>query len=336
MNILVTGGAGYIGSVCVEELINQGHAAVVIDNLNEGHREAVVPEATFLEGDFGDKDLLRDTFKVHTIDAVIHFAAETTVEFSMTDPQIYFKNNIVNGINLLEVMKESGCSKLIFSSTAATFGEPEYIPIDEKHPQRPINAYGESKMIFEKILDWYHSAYGFKFNLFRYFNAAGASERLGEDHANESHLIPIVLEAAYNLGNNASSEGELKVFGKDYPTKDGTCVRDYIHVADLAQAHILALNNLNNRPNAKYNMGNGKGFSVLEVIETAKRVTGVDIPYRFSDRREGDPATLIASSDLAAEELGIKPEFPELESIIETAWRWKLKHPQGYRERTTT
>jgi UDP-glucose 4-epimerase len=329
MNILVTGGAGYIGSICVEELINKGYDVVVIDNLQEGHQEAVVPQAVFHKGNFGDQRLLRDVFKKNTIDAVIHFAAETTVEFSMSDPQLYFINNVVNGINLLEIMKEHGCNKFIFSSTAATFGEPEYTPINEKHNQKPINAYGESKLMFEKILDWYHYAYGFQFNAFRYFNAAGASERLGEDHRHESHLIPIVLHTALNVKNGNNGKG-LKVFGNDYATKDGTCVRDYIHVVDIARAHILALDNLERHPDAKYNMGNGEGFSVLEVIEMAKKVTGIDILYEFSAKRLGDPATLVASSEKIQKETGWKSLYPDLETIISSAWQWHSKHPDGY------
>jgi UDP-glucose 4-epimerase len=235
----------------------------------------------------------------------------------------------VNGVNLLEVMKEHECRKLIFSSTAATFGEPEYTPIDEKHSQKPINAYGESKLMFEKILDWYNFAYDFNFNAFRYFNAAGASEKLGEDHRHETHLIPIVLRTALNVQNNKPSDG-LKVFGKDYPTKDGTCVRDYIHVVDLARAHILALENLDSNPNAKYNMGNGKGFSVLEVIEVAKKITGIDIPYEFADKRPGDPAILVASSEKIRKQMGWEPQYPDLETIVKTAWEWHSRHPQGY------
>jgi len=329
MNVLVTGGAGYIGSVCVEELIQQGHSVSIVDNLQEGHREAVLPEATLYEGNFGDKRLLREIFDKKKIEAVIHFAAETTVAFSMTDPQLYFINNVVNGVNLLEIMKEFGCMKFIFSSTAATFGEPEYTPIDEKHSQKPINAYGESKLMFEKILDWYHFAYGLKFNAFRYFNAAGASKNFGEDHRNETHLIPIVLRTAMNVQRGQSTKG-LKVFGKDYPTEDGTCVRDYIHVVDLARAHILALDNLNERPDAKYNMGNGKGFSVLQVIEASKKVTGIDIPYVFAQRRLGDPATLVATSDKFKFEVGWAPEYPDLETIVQTAWDWHTAHPGGY------
>lgn len=330
IRVLVTGGAGYIGSVCVEELHNQGYSVVVVDNLKEGHREALIPEAVFYEGNFGDRALLSDIFGGHKIDAVIHFAAETTVEFSMTDPQLYFVNNLVQSIHLLEAMKKYGCRDIIFSSTAATFGEPEYIPIDEKHVQKPINAYGESKLMFEKVLDWYHFAYGLRFNVFRYFNAAGASARLGEDHAKETHLIPIILKAAHNVKTRKSFGRSFKVFGNDYPTIDGTCVRDYIHVVDLAKAHILSLKNLDTYPNAKYNLGNGEGFSILQVIEVAKKVTGVDIPYEFAGRRAGDPATLVASSEKIRQETGWAPLYPDLESIIKTAWDWHEKHPGGY------
>ncbi len=329
MNILVTGGAGYIGSVCVEELINQQHTVIVVDNLQEGHREAILPGVELYEGNFGDKELLKSIFKAHSVDAVIHFAAETTVEFSMTDPQVYFINNVVNGVNLLEIMKANGCKKFIFSSTAATFGEPEYSPINEEHIQKPINAYGESKLMFEKILDWYHSAYGLKFNAFRYFNAAGASERFGEDHRHETHLIPIVLKTALSVQQNKTINS-LKVFGSDYPTKDGTCVRDYIHVVDLAKAHILALDNLDKHPDSKYNMGNGKGFSVLEVIEISKQITGIDIPYTLAERRPGDPAVLVASSAKFKEETGWEPKHPKLETIITTAWQWHKRYPEGY------
>jgi UDP-glucose 4-epimerase len=330
VQILVTGGAGYIGSVCVEELIRQKYFVVVIDNLQEGHREAVIPEAVFYEGNFGDKRLLHEVFDQHSIGAVIHFAAETTVEYSMTDPQVYFINNVVNSVNLLEVMRNFGSEKFIFSSTAATFGEPEYSPIDERHSQNPINAYGESKLMFEKILDWYHFAYGLKFNAFRYFNAAGATERFGEDHRKETHLIPIVLKTALNVKNGKYTYNGLKVYGDDYRTKDGTCIRDYIHVLDLAKAHILALQNLENHPKSKYNMGNGKGFSVLEVIKTAEQVTGLAIPFEFSERRPGDPGVLVASSDKIKNEMGWEPQYPDLKTIIETAWKWHERNPEGY------
>jgi UDP-glucose 4-epimerase len=314
----------------VEELIKQGYSVIVVDNLQEGHRKAVLPETEFYKGDFGDKRLLKNIFHTHSIDAVIHFAAETTVAFSMTDPQIYFINNVVNGVHLLEIMRKYGCGRFIFSSTAATFGEPEYTPINEEHIQKPINAYGESKLMFEKILDWYHSAYGLKYNAFRYFNAAGASERFGEDHRHETHLIPIVLKTALHVQQNITT-GSLKVFGSNYPTKDGTCIRDYVHVVDLAKAHILALDNLDEHPHSKYNMGNGKGFSVLEVIEISREVTGIDVPYELAEKRSGDPAILVAGSDKIRKETGWTPQYPDLEAIIQTAWKWHRRHPTGYR-----
>ena len=249
MNILVTGGAGYIGSIVVERLLQRDYRVIVIDNLQEGNRGAVLPEAVFYEAGFGDEEILREIFRKYGIDVVFHFAAETTIEFSMTDPEKYFTNNVVKSITLLDVMRQYDCDRFIFSSTAATFGEPEYTPIDEKHPQNPINAYGESKLMFERILDWYHRAYGLKFNAFRYFNAAGASAKLGEAHRHESHLIPLVMQVA--LGKRK----QINIFGTDYPTKDGTCIRDYIHVLDLAEAHILGLENLEKHPNGKYNLG---------------------------------------------------------------------------------
>jgi UDP-glucose 4-epimerase len=327
MKLLVTGGAGYISSVVVEELLKQDHSVIVIDNLQEGNRDAVLPLAVFYEGDFGDKKLLKEIFEKHKIEAVLHFAAETTIEFSMTDPRIYFENNVVNGLNLLNVMLEHNCNEFIFSSTAATFGEPQYTPIDEKHPQLPINAYGESKLMFEHILDWYHKAYNLKFNSFRYFNAAGASEKLGEVHKHESHLIPIIIQAA--LGQKE----KISIFGNDYPTKDGTCIRDYIHVVDLAQAHILALENLEEHPNGKYNLGNGEGFSNLEVLRMVEKVSDKTINYEFSNRRAGDPAVLIASSELARKELGWQPKYDDLESIVSSAWEWHRRHPEGYSEK---
>ena len=322
--ILVTGGAGYIGSICVEELLVQGYEVVVIDNLQEGHRAAVMPEAVFYEGDYGDEDLLRDIFSKHEIDAVVHFAAETTIEFSMTDPGVYFHNNLVNGIILLDVMRESGCERMIFSSTAATFGEPQYTPIDEKHPQLPINAYGESKLMFEKVLDWYHRAYGLRFNAFRYFNAAGASERLGEAHRHESHLIPVIIQVI--LGQRQ----KLQIFGNDYPTRDGTCIRDYVHVIDLARAHIRAFENLDRHPAGKYNLGNGQGFSNLEVLRTIEAITGKKVPFEMASRRPGDPAVLVASSELARQELDWQPKYGKLEEIVESAWKWHEAHPNGY------
>jgi len=363
VSILVTGGAGYIGSVTTELLLQQGHDVIVVDNLQEGHRHAVLPEAAFHQGDFGVSELLDRIFSHHPIEAVFHLAAETTIEFSMTDPDKYFANNLVRGITLLDTMRKYGCDRFIFSSTAATFGEPQYVPIDENHPQQPINAYGESKLMFERVLDWYHRAYGLKFIAFRYFNAAGATRRLGEDHRHESHLIPLVLRSAIeHLGGVEGSEAQrrnteqtrsssvqrsaasphaiesskqpraLQVFGSDYPTRDGTCVRDYVHVVDLARAHILGLENLDQHPNGKYNLGNGQGYTVLEVIQTASRVAGIDIPYDLAGRRPGDPAVLVASAELAEKELGWRPHYPDLETIIRSAWEWHLAHPEGYQD----
>lgn len=248
MSLLITGGAGYIGSIVVEQLLKKGDEVVVIDNFQEGNRKAVLPEAKLYEGDFGNKTLLTKIFEENKIEAVLHFAGETTIEFSMTDPGLYFHNNVVNGITLLEVMRQFGCNRFIFSSTAAVFGEPLYVPIDEAHPQQPINAYGESKLMFERVLDWYHRAYGLKYNAFRYFNAAGASEKLGEAHRHESHLIPIIFQVL--LGQRE----QMTIFGNDYSTQDGTCIRDYIHVLDLAEAHILALQNLDAHPAAEINI----------------------------------------------------------------------------------
>jgi UDP-glucose 4-epimerase len=326
MAILVTGGAGYIGSICVEQLLKQDYDVVVIDNLQEGHREAVLPKAAFYENNYGDRIVLEKIFEKHRVDTVMHFAAEATVGISMTDPKLFFESNVALGLVLLDVMQTYQCHRMIFSSTAAVFGDPEYIPIDEHHLERPINAYGESKLMFERILDWYHRAYGFKYNSFRYFNAAGASEKLGEAHRNETHLIPIILETALN------KRDKMEIFGSDYNTEDGTCVRDYLHVIDIAQAHILGLANLEKRPNAKYNLGNGVGFSNLEVLKTAEKVTGKAISHVMAARRPGDPDRLVASSLLAQEELGWEPLYPSLESIISSAWQWHSKHPDGYPE----
>lgn len=343
MAILVTGGAGYIGSIVVEELLKDNNQVIVLDNLQEGHRGAVLPEAIFVEGDLADRKILDGVFQEHGIEAVIHMAAETTIEFSMSDPWRYFQNNVVNGLNLLESMREHGVRKMVFSSTAAAYGEPEEVPIREDHPQRPINAYGESKLMFERILDWYHRAYGFKYVSFRYFNAAGASERLGEDHKHESHLIPIVLEAALNNSKVGGPEGRkvegrnnkplvVRIFGTDYPTRDGTCVRDYIHVVDLARVHVLALETLDGLGGRVYNLGNGQGYTVREVVEAALKLTGADIPLVETARRPGDPAVLVAGSERARAELGWEPEHPELEEIIGSAWKWKLCYPNGYED----
>lgn len=320
----MTGGAGYIGSFCVSHLLDHGCDVVIIDNLQEGHREAVSSRAVFYEGNIGDTDLLDSVFGKHGFEAVLHLAAETTVAASMTDPQPYFINNVAGGLSLLEAMRRHACRKIVFSSSAAVYGTPERIPIDEGHPLKPVNAYGESKAMFEKILEWYHAAYGLKFNAFRYFNAAGASADLGEDHRQESHLIPLLVRAA--LGKSK----KISIFGSDYATRDGTCIRDYVHVIDIAQAHVLALRNLEGRPEATYNLGNGTGFTNLEVLRMVEKVSGRKVPYVFAPRRPGDPECLVASSELAHKELGWRAEYKSLESIVSSAWEWHSSHPNGY------
>ncbi len=325
-NILVTGGAGYVGSVVAEELLKQGYKVIIMDNLQQGHQGAILREAEFVLGDSGDPKALEEVFGCFEIDAVMHMAAETVVEFSMSDPRRYFQNNIVGGINLLHAMLKHEVKRFIFSSSAATYGEPQKTPIEEDHPQVPVNSYGETKLMFEKVLEWYGRAYRVKHISLRYFNAAGASKLLGEDHRPETHLIPNVLKAA--LDKNAP----VAIFGTDYPTKDGTCIRDYVHVIDIAQAHVLALEKLDELSGRAYNLGNGDGYSVLEVVETARKVSGVKIPTILSARRAGDPAVLLASSSRAKSELGWKPQFPKLESIIESAWRWMKEHPNGYEQ----
>lgn len=324
MNVLVTGGAGYVGSIVVEELLKEGHKAIVVDNLQQGHREAVLPQAEFLMGDIRDAKALGEVFLRFKIDAVMHMAAETLVEYSMTDPRRYFQNNLVGGINLLDTMLKYNVYEFIFSSSAAVYGEPKATPIEEEHPKNPVNAYGESKFMFERILEWYGRAYGLKYISLRYFNAAGATELLGEDHCPETHLIPSVLRAALDRNK------PVPIFGTDYPTKDGSCIRDYVHVVDIAKAHTLALINSDKLSGRDYNLGNGEGYSVLEVIKAAKEVTESNITTRSCSRRLGDPAVLVASSSRARSELGWKPEFPKLESIIETTWKWMRKHSNGY------
>ncbi len=324
MTILVTGGAGYIGSICAEALLQQGHDVIIVDNLQEGCREGVPAGAVFYEGDVGDRSFLGNVFRRHAINAVMHFAADTRVETSMTDPGQFFRNNLANGIVLLDVMRESGCKKIIFSSTAATFGEPQYMPVDEKHPQQPVNSYGESKLMFERVLDWYHRAYGLQYNALRYFNAAGASKKLGDAKRTITLLIPVIIQVL--LGQRE----KLFIFGKDYDTRDGTGIRDYIHVEDLARAHILALGKLDEYPNGKYNLGNGQGFTNLEVVQAVEKVTGRTVPFEFAPRRPGDPAVLIASSELAHEELGWKPKYAKLEEIVASAWEWHRTHLRGY------
>jgi UDP-glucose 4-epimerase len=323
MNILLTGGAGYIGSIVSEQLIERGEQVIVFDNLYQGHRPAVHPRAKFIQGDLADRAAVKQVFDENPIDAVMHFASYTLVGESMEKPFKYIGDNVTNGLNLLQETVAHGVRRFILSSTANLFDRPARMPIDEDEQIVPGSPYGESKYLLERILAWLDRTAGLKFAALRYFNAAGASERFGEDHNPETHLIPLVLKVA--LGQLP----QIQVFGGDYPTPDGTCVRDYIHVIDLAQAHILALQALD-RGSRLYNLGNGQGFSVKQVIETARQVTGRPIPYVVRDRRPGDPATLIASSERIRRELGWQPQYPRLEDILNSAWQWHLRHPGGY------
>ena len=326
MRILVTGGAGYIGSVVTEELLNDGHQVVVYDNLVKGHRAAVVPGAQFVHADLADGESLRNTLKQEKVEAVIHMAAYSLVGESSVNPAKYYQNNVVTGLVLLDAMLDSGVKKLVFSSTAATYGEPRQQPIDESAPTSPTNPYGETKLAFELALNWYDSAHGFRFASLRYFNAAGATIKCGEDHDPESHLIPIALQVA------RGTRESVEIFGDDYPTPDGTCVRDYIHVVDLARAHILALGELGEGSQI-FNLGcGGDGYSVRQVIDTVQEVTGKNILTRIGARRAGDPSTLIASSEKIKAKLGWQPKYQDLRLIVESAWKWTLAHPDGYGE----
>ncbi|MFQ5408431.1 MAG: UDP-glucose 4-epimerase GalE [Anaerolineales bacterium] len=322
--ILVTGGAGYVGSICTEKLLAQGYRVVVVDNLKTGHAQAVHPQAVFVHGSIGNRALLARIFEKHTIYAVVHFAGETLVTAASTDPERYFINNVVYGLNLLAVMRKYECRRIIFSSTAAVYGEPERFPIDEDHPTKPLNAYGESKLTLERILHYYHSAYDFRAVIFRYFNAAGASERFGELHQPETHLLPLVLQVPL------AKRSRVDIYGDDYDTPDGTCIRDYVHVVDIAQAHLLSLEKIDQLGYGIYNLGNGTGFSVRDVIKVAETVSGTRIPTRTCERRPGDPARLVASHTRAQRELGWRPRYPALEEIIESAWRWRAAWPNGY------
>ena len=321
MNVFVTGGAGYIGSVCTEELLNAGHTVTVYDNLSEGHRSAVDPRARFILGRPEEAGDILQAVQSAKPEAILHFAAHALVGESMTNPGKYFHNNVANGLKLLDAAVETGVKKFVFSSTCATYGPPDRVPMTEDLPQRPINPYGESKLMFERMLSWFQQVHGLEFVAFRYFNAAGATERFGEHHRVETHLIPNVLKVP--LGQATQCE----IFGTDYPTPDGTCIRDYIHIVDLAQAHILAL-----QPGKQgfFNLGNGDGYSVRQVIETCEQVSGQSIPAIARPRRAGDPPKLLASAEKAVRELGWKPQYPKLEDIIRTAWAWHRKHPAGY------
>ena len=323
MKILVTGGAGYIGSVAVEELIAAGESVVVFDNLSQGHRAAVHPEAVFVEGDLADRAAIGAVMNQHRPEAVMHFASKTLVGESMQKPFLYLGDNVTTGLNLLQSAVEYGVKRFILSSTANLFDRPERMPIDESERIVPGSPYGESKFILERMLHWLDRICGVRYACLRYFNAAGASEAYGEDHDPELHLIPLVLQVA--MGKRE----KVFIFGGDYPTRDGTCVRDYIHVVDLAQAHLLALRALD-QGSRVYNLGNGEGFTVKEVIEAARAITGHPIPAEVGPRRPGDPAVLVAASNKIRQELGWTPRFPQVRDIIESAWRWHQAHPKGY------
>jgi len=321
MNILVTGGAGYIGSVTTEILLDGGHRVTVFDNLERGHRAAVDPRASLIEGDLRRREEIEAAMAAVRPDAVMHFAAFALVPESMAQPELYWRNNVTGALNLAEAMQTQDVRRIVFSSTCATYGQPEQVPITEDEKQTPANPYGESKLMFERALNWYRQIHGFKATYLRYFNACGATVRCGEDHDPETHLIPIVLQTA--LGQRAS----VTICGDDYDTPDGTCIRDYIHIVDLAEAHVLALTSETDGP---FNLGNGTGYSVRDVIETARRVTGHPIPATTGPRRPGDPPRLVAAAERARTILGWQPRFPDLESIIDSAWQWHQAHPDGY------
>lgn len=319
--VLVAGGAGYIGSACTEYLLDHDYEVVVFDALFTGHRSAVDARARFVQGDLADREMLTALCKKEKFDAVMHFAAFSLVGESMTAPAKYFRNNFCNALNLADAAVESGVERFVFSSTAATFGNPEYIPIDEKAPQNPINPYGESKLCFEKVLKWYSQIYGLKYAALRYFNAAGATEFHGEDHRPETHLIPIILQTL------RGKREKLLLYGNDYDTPDGSCIRDYIHILDLAQAHEKALYA---PESGHYNLGTGNGLSVFEIIAAAEEVTGRKVNYEIAPRRAGDPPRLIACSNRARKELQWQPQHESALDIIESAWKWQEKFPEGY------
>jgi UDP-glucose 4-epimerase len=329
MKVLVTGGAGYIGSVVAEMLLQAGHEVVVFDNLSHGHRQAVPKNGELVVGDLADRGALDRLLGSGAIDAVMHFAALIEAGESMQVPEQFFRNNTANALTLLEAMLAAGVKRFVFSSTAALFGNPDRTPIEEDDPVHPTNAYGESKLLVERMLRWFHQIHGLRYASLRYFNAAGAARPdQGEAHQPETHLVPRILEVALGRAEH------VNIFGTDYPTPDGTCVRDYIHVSDLAHAHLLALHALENASENSnpllYNLGNGQGFSVREVVEVARKVTGHPIREIESPRRAGDPAVLIASSEKIRRELSWQPMFPDLKSIVESAWQWHRAHPDGY------
>lgn len=329
MTVLVCGGAGYIGSHTVAELLDKGKDVVVVDNLQKGHKEAILEGVRLYVGDLRDTEFLDEVFQENEIESVVHFAADSLVGESVTDPLTYYDNNVYGALCLLKVMNKHGVKHIVFSSTAATYGEAKNFPILEDDPTEPTNPYGETKLAIEKMLKWSEKAYGLRYVVLRYFNVAGAhlDGKLGEDHTPETHLIPIILQVA--LGKRE----HISIFGDDYDTKDGTCIRDYIHVTDLADAHVLALEKLaRDNTSGTYNLGNGNGFTVKEVIDAARKVTNHSIPAIVAPRRAGDPAKLVASSQRAMDELGWNPRYTSMEQMIESAWKWFQAHPEGYKQ----
>src|SRR5690242_257736 len=324
MKTLVTGGAGYIGATTVQSLLDAGHEVLVFDNLSKGYADAIPPAVTLVKGDIGNREQVDQVLRDYRPEAVLHFAASIEAGESMKVPEKYFRNNSAATLTLLEAMLAAGVRKFIFSSTAALYGEPKRIPIHEDDELRPTNAYGESKLLVERMLSWFHRVHGLRYASLRYFNAAGGAGALGEDHQPESHLIPLVLQVAQG------KSPRISIYGTDYATPDGTCIRDYVHVLDLASAHVLALNALADRDQLIYNLGNGRGFSVRQVVEVARKVTGHAIAAEDAPRRPGDPAVLVASSEKICRELGWQPRYPELEQIVASAWEWRRKHPNGY------
>lgn len=325
MNVLVTGAAGFIGSVVTDFLIAEGHSVTGLDDLRYGHESAVHPDAKFVKCDINDAPLVESTIAEGNFDAVVHLAAEAYIDESVTNPGRFYAVNVQGGINLLESMRNHGVNRMIFSSTAAIFGEPTMPLVSEDHPKVPVNAYGDTKLAFERALYWYHRSFGLRHVSFRYFNASGATERNGEDRRKETHLIPILFQVVQGRRE------KLTLFGDDYPTPDGTCIRDYVHVADIARAHLLGLAKIDDLGEAAFNLGSGKGNSNLEVIETARAVTGHAIPFQIGSRRIGDPGILVATHEKAEAVLGWKPQFTDIKEIVQSSWNWRLANPNGYK-----
>jgi UDP-glucose 4-epimerase len=323
--ILVTGGAGYVGSVCCLQLLERGHEVAVVDDLSTGHAEAVPQGAVLHQLDIGDRTAMAGLLAAHRFDAVFHFAAKALIPESVSNPGTFFDSNVASGIALLETVRHAGIRKFVFSSSAAVYGNPHSTPIDEEHPKKPVNSYGETKLMLERVLYWYAMAYGWTVVAFRYFNACGATATIGEDHCPESHIIPLLFETA------AGKRDFFEIYGYDYPTVDGTCLRDYVHVLDIAEAHLLALQIQNRSGLVAYNIGTGTSYSVRQVCHVVEQELGRKVAVKDGNRREGDPAILCASPHRLMQELGWRPRFSDLQTIVRTAWEWKQKHPQGYR-----